>query len=558
MSPVEEQLREEVRETKTALRQTKSTLRETKITLREQRALNADLERELKRQRDTIERMEHRMNDLLRRLYGRKSEKLDRAQLLMEDMILNADGEAARPEPPPAPEAPAKPARKCRHPGRAPLPDHLPRHEILLQVPEAQRRCPVTGEERPVIGYEETEKLEYIPETLRVNVYKREKLGSPMGAEEGGVTTAPMPPALVERCLADTGMLTHVAVTKFDDHNPLYRQERQLLRQGIWITRQTLAGWLRQMAEGLRPLWRRSAELILQSGVVHHDDTPVNMLDPGAGKTKQTRMWVALSGAGPPLAHFTFATDRSQRTPLAFFSGYTGALMCDEYAGYVNADCGPLLSCWAHARRHVEKAKHIEPAFALEVLRAIGRLYRIEKWIRRAPEETRKRARERLSRKRVEKIFALLESRTFRPKSPMDKAKHYILSHRKALTRYTEDPALPIDNNPVERALRRVAVGRRNWLFLGSETGGETAAILMSLLASCWANRVNARAYLKDVLDRLPTHPQDALDELLPPYWIEHHPEARLPDQNVRRTKASCGRRESDRRTEALTPALAT
>ena len=491
-----------------------------------------EMDHRIKRQEATIERMQHQLEDLLRRMYGRRSEKLDINQMLMDGLILDADGEGAAPELPPPEDVPVKPRTKRKHHGRRPLPDHLPRHEIIVPVPEEEKTCPITGKPRPFIGYEESPKLEYIPETLRVNVYKREKYGSPMGAEENGVVTAPVPPAVVDRCMADTGMLAHVGVSKFDDHLPLYRQERILLRQGVEISRKTMAGWLRGMAAGLSGLWELMREQILASGVVLHDDTPVKMLDPGAGKTKETRLWAAVAGTGPPLVHFSFSLSRKQIYPKDFFEGYTGSLMCDEYAGYANVDCGRLLSCWAHARRYVEKAQTTEPAFATQVIVEIAQLYRIEKKIRDATDAERFEARQGESIPQLQLIFDLLESREFRPKSPMQKATNYILNHREQLTRFTEDPRLPIDNNAAERAIRRVAIGRKNWLFLGSETGGRSAAILMSLLGTCWANRVNAWMYLKDVLDRLPTLPDDHLGELLPHVWVEDHPEARLPKQD--------------------------
>ena len=338
------------------------------------------LDEQLKRQQSTIERMQAQMEDLLRRMYGRRSEKLDINQLLMDGVILEADSEEHPPAAPLDPEKPVESRARRKTNGRRPLPDHFPRHEIIIPVSEEEKICPVTGNPRPLIGYEESQKLEYIPEMLRVNVYKREKYGSPMGAEETGVVTAPVPPAVIDRCLADTGLLAHVAVAKFDDHLPLYRQERMFLRQGVQISRKTMAGWLGQLALGLYPLW------------------------------------------------------------------------------------------------------------------------------------------------------SLLESREFRPQSPMYKAMHYVLNNRERLTEFTTDERLPIDNNPVERALRRVAIGRKNWLFLGSETGGQTAATRMSLLGTCWANKVNAWMYLKDVLDRLPTQPDHQIEELLPHRWIQSNPEARLPD----------------------------
>jgi len=335
------------------------------------------LDRQIKRQQATIERMQQQMDELLRHRYGRRSEKLDINQLLMDGLVLDADGEAQPPEPPPSAELPAKARRKSKHRGRRPLPDHLPRNEIIIAAPEEEKICASTGQPRPFIGYEDSEKLEYIPETLQVNLYRREKYGSPMGAEEDGVFTAALPPTVVARCSADTGMLAHVGVAKFDDHLPLYRQERILLRQGVEVSRKTMAGWLRGMAAGLGRLSDLIAEQILASGVVGHDDTPVKMLDPGAGKTRKTRLWVAVSGAGPPLVHFSFSLSRHQKVLINFFRGYGGAVICDDYAGYPNVDCGRLLYCWAHARRYVEKAKNAEPAFATQVLLEITQLYRI-------------------------------------------------------------------------------------------------------------------------------------------------------------------------------------
>ena len=499
--------------------------------VRKKDATILELDRQIKRQQATIEKMQHQLEDLIRSRYGRSSEKLDINQLMMEGLVLGADGKGQPPEPPPAEPAPAKPRAKSKHKGRRPLPDHLPRHEIIVPAPEEQKICPVTGQPRPFIGYDDSQKLEYIPETLRVNVYRREKYGSPMGAEENGVFTAELPPAVVNRCSADTGMLAHVAVAKFDDHLPLYRQERILLRQGVEISRKTIAGWLGDLGTGLEPLWNLLGDSVLASNVVLHDDTPVKMLDPGAGKTKETRLWVAVSGAGPPLVHFAFSRDRKQQAPQDFFKGYTGALMCDEYPGYSNVDFGNLLSCWAHARRYVEKAKTVEPAFATAVLLEIGSLYRIERRISDASDSERLKVRQTESARQLEVIFGLLESQEFRPKSPMHRAAQYILKNRESLSRFTENPLWPIDNNAAERAIRRVAIGRKNWLFLGSETGGKTAAVLMSLLGTCWANGVNAWAYLKDVLNRMPTQPHDRHHELLPHVWIENHPEARLPIQ---------------------------
>jgi len=499
--------------------------------VREKDEIIDQLDGQLKRAQRDIERMKSQLDDLLRRMYGRRSEKLDIHQLLMDVVIIDADGQVEAPAPPPVETAP-KTRRKGKANGRRPLPDHLPRHEIIVPVSEEDKICKITGQPRPFLGYEETEKLQYIPETLRVNVYKREKYGSPAGAEEGGVITAPKRPELLDRCLADTGLLAQIAVAKFEDHQPLYRQQKILHRQGVDVSRKTMAGWMGRLAEKLDPLSCRIAELILEGDVVHHDDTPVKMLDPGAGKTKETRFWVAVSGNGPPLVHFTFTTNRSQEGPIRFFRNYRGTVMCDEYAGYPNIKGVRLLSCWAHARRYFDQAKITEPAFAQTVLQAIAKLYRIETKMKACSPEERQRVREEESRKQLEEIFTLLASPMWRPQSPISKAVNYALKHQVTLSRFAEDERLPIDNNPAERAIRRVAIGRKNWIFLGSETDGESAAIYLTLFATCQANRVNAWAWLHDVICRLSELPEEKLDELLPHLWIQSHPEARLPEIN--------------------------
>lgn len=480
-----------------------------------------------------LKRLQEQVDLMIKRMYGKKSEKLDPNQILMEDLMLSVEGTTAPAvETPEQVEAEAKPKKKSKRNGRMPFPEHLKQNIIDLDVPEEEKICPVTGKERPLIGYEESKKYHYVKESLEVNVYRRAKYGSPMGAEENGVVVADLPECMIPRCMADASMLAHVAVSKFDDHLPLYRIEKQFMRQGASISRKTMADWLRQLSEGLKPLENRIKARILETGVVHHDDTPVKRLDPGMGKTAEGRLWVAVSGQGPPLVHFSFSPNRKQQHVLSYFREYGGAVMCDEYAGYDNMDAGVKQSCWAHVRRKFNKAKLSEPAFAEEVLRAIAKLYVLEKQIKDFKPEDRARVRDIDSRARAKKVFELLESRHVLPASSIGKAVNYALGHKKGLLAYLDDERLPIDNNPAERAIRRVAIGRKNWLFLGSETGGETAAVLMTMLGSCWANRVNAQEYLADVIATLPGTPEDQLDNLLPDRWIESHPEALLPDQN--------------------------
>jgi transposase len=479
-----------------------------------------------------LEKLRHQFDLMLKKMFGRSSEKLDPNQLLMDALMLQAQDTFAEavPDVPVAQAAPAVAAAPVsKRNGRTPIAEHLKRNDIIIDVPESEKICPVTGKERPCIGEEVTEKYHYVRETLEVNRYIRKKYGSPMGAEENGVITAPLPPSLLPRCMADASMLAHIAVSKFDDHLPLHRNEKMFLRQGAQISRKTMADWMRNLADGLRLLEKRIAELILGCGVVHHDDTPVDRLDPGAGQTKESRVWVAVSGQGPPLVHFSFTPNRKQAHVLSFFRGYGGAVMCDEYAGYANVECGVMQSCWAHARRKIHDGCKSQPPYRARVLLEIAALYAIEERIRDVAAEERARVRETESRAQLAKVFEAVESKTFTPGSEAGKAQQYILGHRKQLSAFVEDANLPIDNNAAERAIRRVAIGRKNWLFLGSETGGATATTLMSLLGSCWANRINPVAYLTDVIEALPVTPAGQLDTLLPHIWIKRHPTAELP-----------------------------
>lgn len=477
-----------------------------------------------------LETLRHQHDLMVKRMLGRSSEKIDPKQLMMEVMMLQAEGTTAPVvELPSAPAGAEAPARVKNHTGRLPIAAHLKRNVIDIDAPAAEKICPVTGKERPLIGFEETEKYHYVPETLEVNVYRRAKYGSLMGAEENGVFTAEMPECLVPRCLADASMLAYIAVAKFDDHLPLNRLEKIFLRQGATISRKTMSDWMRALAEGIRPLQRRIRELILACGVVHHDDTPVDRLDPGAGQTRESRLWVAVSGCGPPLVHFAFTPNRKQQHVIDFFRDYGGAIMCDEYAGYTNVTFLIMQSCWAHARRKIHDDCVSQPAYRAKVLLEIAALYKIEERIRDASPEERARVRNTESRAQLAKVFEAVESGTFTPGSAMGKARNYILAHRKGLSAFVEDQRLPIDNNPAERAIRRVAIGRKNWLFLGSETGGETAATLMTILGTCWANRVNPQTYLEAVIRDLPGTLTTKIDDMLPHRWVERHPEARLP-----------------------------
>jgi transposase len=483
-------------------------------------------EQTIKRQQETIE-------DLVRRLYGRSSERLDPNQSLMDGVLIDGQSEVPAPDAPqvdPGQEKTEGKKKRPNHKGRRPLPEHLPREERIIEIPEEEKVCPESGMPRQFMGYEETEKLEYAPETLKVIVIKREKYGSPVGAEEEGVVIAERPESAVE-CMAETGMLAHVAVAKYEDHQPLYRLERVFAREGVHVSRKTMAGWLTKTAVAVTPIVDEMVRRILAGPVVHHDDTPVQMLDPGAGKTKKTRLWISVGGDHAQYVHFMFTTNRSKDGPVDFFRDYQGYLMGDQYPGYEQI-CKDeevwRLSCWAHARRAFDKAKSTHPRDATEILTMIRTLYMIERDAKEMDPDERHRMRQERSVPQLERIRVRLEEMrpTFLPSDRMTKAINYVLERWESFTRYTCAPHLPIDNNVAERGIRSVAVGRKNWLFLGSENGGKTAAILMSLIGTTHRLGINAWAYLKDVLDRIPHTTDDQIASLLPDIWFENHPDA--------------------------------
>lgn len=474
----------------------------------------------------TIEALQKRVNDLLRRIYGRKSEKIDVNQMVFDDIILAAEKCLNPQEPAPHPEVVEEKVRehlRRKHPGRRPLPPELPRVEHYLDIPEADKFT-ADGRPRPLIGVAVSEKLDYRPATFVVNRYIRPKYGADDDINGTGVKQHPPIDGPIDKCLAEPGLLAHIIVEKYEHHSPLYRQEVKYERMGVEINRTTMAGWAARCAEVLKPLYRRKQELLLEHDIALNDDTPVQVLDPGSGKTHQGYLWCTIGGEGLRYTMFNFTMTRGREGPSEFFKGYKGFLMTDDYAGYneVLRNEGVVsLQCWAHVRRYFLKAQDTDPRAANEVLARISRLYRIERDIKNATIEKRLAVRRKESRPELARILLWLRRhrKTFLPQSPINGAVQHALNVRRALTRYTRDGRLPIDNNLAENGIRPVALGRKNWMFLGSETGGETAAILMTFTATCRKLKINTWEYLTDVLQRINSHPMSKIDELLPDRW---------------------------------------
>jgi len=474
--------------------------------------------------------LKEQVKALLSRLYGRKSEKWDPKQGLLTDILAEALSQPAAPVPESAPvTVGAHPRRHTPHGRTKDFPDTIRHEEHIIKVPDEQRKCPVTGQERPVIGYEITKKIDYIPAELIINVYKREKLGSISGAEEVGVLTAPAISSAAPRSLLDDGLIAQLIVSKYADHLPLYRQEQMFARLGLNISRKTMCGTLMAVAEPLARMADRIKMNILASPTVHHDDTPVDLLLErldGERNIREARLWAAsVTPRDGPWVYFEFATDRSADTAERFFRDYKGNIICDAYRGYdaLENTLRHLCGCWVHVRRKFFDAFKSGQPEAVEALEIIRELYLIE---RETPME-RTFDTQRLTLRQhhawpllgalLERLLAW-EGRVL-PKSLMGKAVRYALNNWNRLLRFLENPALPLDNNAIEQMIRPVALGRKNWLFVGSEAGGHAAAVYMTIMATCKRANVNPAVYFKDILGRIMDHPVSRLDELLPGIW---------------------------------------
>jgi transposase len=490
-----------------------------------------ELTRKLESTQRQLTTLQHQMEQMLRRLYGRKSEQLNPNQMMLDSIILESLEQNAQQA---APEAEVqviseavKPRKASQHHGRVPIPEHLERVEILLDIPEEQKVCPETGEPLKVITVEVSEKLEYRPGKLIVNVYKRPQYALPERADSfAGVIAAAMPDHPIAKCKADVGLLAHLIVSKFADHLPLYRQDGIFAREGVTIPRATQSSWLMQIYESIKPLGNTLRQAIFESDVLFTDDTPIPLQVKGDGKLKKARLWVYVrGGTSPPLVAYDFSTDRSKRRPLDYLNDYRGYVHADAYSGYDELFRKKDIievGCWAHARRKFDEAATSRPKEATDILARIARLYHeVETPCADMTPEQRRRFRQEHAAPLLSEIFEKLEALRSQttPSEPLRKAIDYALNQRKALCRYLEDGRLRPDNNLAENAMRPVAVGRKNWLFVGSERGGRAAALFMGLVKSCKDCGINPWEYFDDMLRRIMSHPVSRLRELLPDQW---------------------------------------
>jgi transposase len=487
------------------------------------RELIDSLQAELKLKQLKIEALNYEVARLNRWRFGSSSESLDGStQAVLFDAIVadtavedQAAQDAAKPPTPP---------QAKRQPVRQALPASLPRIDHHHEIEQTHCSC---GQPFKRIGQEVSEQLDCVPAQFFVLRHIRGKYACACCQT---IQAAPMPAQLIDKGIPAPGLLAQVVVAKHDDHLPLYRQEEIYARSGVHIPRSSMAQWIGICGVRLAPLAQALQEFILGHAVIHADETPVSMLAPGKGKTKKAFVWVyrttnfAAHNGGARAVLFDFTASRSGEHPRRVLQGFTGTLVSDDFSGYhaLFAQGVKAALCMAHARRKLFEAYELNgSAIAGQAVALIAKLYEIEREARELDVQARWRMRQQRAKPLADALHTWLIEQ--RPKlanaDATAKAIDYSLSNWRALTRYLDDGNVPIDNNAAENAVRPLCVGRKTWLFVGSQQAGERAAVVLSLIESAKLNGHDPWAYLKDVFERLPTLKQRDLAQLLPHNW---------------------------------------
>lgn len=481
------------------------------------------------------EKLKFELARLKRMQFGQSSERLDRQieqlELKLEEIEESscAADDADNEQPTPA-ESPAKPEQEALgKPPRRKLPDHLPRREERHE-PSACT-CPRCGSERMrQVGQDVTEVLEYVPGRFEVVRHVRPAYSC---AKCEAMAQAPMPDLPIPRAMASASVLAHVIISKYADHLPLYRQAEIYARDGLDLDRSLLASWVGKAAWLLKPLAERIGEHVMAGPVIHADDTPVPVLAPGNGKTKTGRLWIYLrderqhSGPAPPAVLYRYTPDRKGEHCRKHLVDFRGHLHADGYSGfaelYESAGDKPAavteVACWAHVRRgFFDVHKATGSAIAREALEQIGQLFDIERTIAGLPADRRREIRREQAREKIDTLGQWLDRQLalVSGRSELAKSIRYTRSRWEALIAYLDDGRLELSNNAAENAIRPVTLGRKNWLFAGSDSGGDRAAIMYTLIRTAKLNGLEPEAWLRDILGRIGSHPINRLDELLP------------------------------------------
>ena len=491
---------------------------------------------------------------ILRRYYGPRCEKFDPRQLLLFGMTVDAvavDESSIEDE---AGEAltTRRPKNRDKH-GRQPLPEHLERIEIEHDLTDDEKACPACGMQRQRIGAEVSEQLEYFPAAFKVLKHIRHKYGYPCCEQADGnpnIATAAKPKQPIEKGLAGPSLLAHVITSKLGDHLPLYRLEKIFARHGVDIARSTMCAWMRAAGELVAPLVDLIVSRVKQSRVIHTDDTTVPIQSPGAKQCRKGRIWCYLGDGLHPCIVYDYTPNRKRAGPAAWLNGYQGYLQADAYGGYDGIYAGDdgasgtvtEVACWAHARRKFYDAQDSDAKRSAEMLALVGKLYAVERELKSFDDDTAKSMAERdaarVALRRTKSVPILeqiktwldTESHLVLPRSPMGQAITYAHNQWAALGVYTTQGFLNIDNNAAERALKRVALGRKNWLFAGNDEAAANHANLWTLIASAERHGIDPQRYLTSVLANLPLLRTSApetrvrsedLEQFLPDTWAK-------------------------------------
>ena len=483
----------------------------------------------IRNQQIIISSLQAQIAALKRHRFGRSSEKLDKEIEQLELMLDEMAYQGLDVDTPSCDEQSSISDESRNKAVRQKLPKDLPREEII-HAPEAC--CPECGSENwSKIGEDVTEILDYVPAHFKVIRHVRPKY-SCRACET--IRQSDVPSMPITKGKAGAGLLAHIIVSKYCDHLPLYRQSEIFARQGIHISRSTMAGWLKQVNALIKPLSEALHKDILTSGKLHGDDTTVPVLAPGLGRSKTGRLWVYVrddrpfGGQSKPAAFYCYSPDRKGIHPQQHLKGYKGILQADGYAGYNDLYKTDKLdghanvvqaACWAHVRRKFyEDYENTKSEYSRTILDKIGALYDIERDIKGKPPDEREVARKAKALSMIEELKITLEStrEKISGKSPLAGAIRYALSRWDALQTYVHDGGVEIDNNAAERAMRPVALGRKNYLFAGSDRGAEAAATFYSLIETAKLNTLNPQDYLTDMLSRIADHKINKIDQLLP------------------------------------------
>lgn len=474
-----------------------------------------------------LERITFEMARLKRARFGAKTERMDAQQRQMFEEAMDADQASLEAQlealqgKPAAPSAPPALDPGPRRPKRQALPENLPRTVHIHEPDNTNCNC---GLPMVRIGEDVSEKLDIVPTQFFVHRHVRGKWACKCCQ---ALVQEPVDPQIIDKGMPAEGLLAHLLVSRFVDHIPYYRQEQINARAGVHTPRSTLASWSGRAGAALLPLYEVWRDFVLSARVLHADETPVSLLDPGAGKTKKAYVWAYARGAfdDQPGVVYDFCAGRGAKYPAAFLQGWSGTLVCDDFKGYdavLKLEQRIEAGCTAHSRRKFEElVKDNASEVAAQAMQRIARLYQVEREARSMAEQDRQVVRKNRAKPLCDemRVWLMLERQRVPDGSAIARAIDYSLNRWGPLTAYLDDGGVPIDNNHVENLMRPWAMGRKAWLFAGSEMAGQRAAMVMSLVQSAKLNGHEPFEYLKDVLRRLPMHPNNSISDLLPHCW---------------------------------------